>query len=71
MIVTCDESTWNSPSMGLVLAAVSTLKNLLVLASRLSWPLSASVTRPRMMGTRLEVASTAARPRVQAGYSTR
>ena len=70
MIVT-RESTWNSPSMGVVLAAVSTLKNLLVLASRLSWPLSASVTRPRMMGTRLEVASTAAMPRVQAGYNTR
>ena len=36
--------TWNSPSMGLVLAVVSTLKNLLVLTSALSWPLSASVT---------------------------
>ena len=36
--------TWNSPSMGLVLAAVSTLKNLLVLTSALSWPRRASVT---------------------------
>ena len=36
--------TWNSPSMGLVLAVVSTLKNLFVLTSALSWPLRASVT---------------------------